>query len=50
MKKLFALILSLSLMLSFFAAWGGSGTPAFAEEAEEEEENYRRGGRRGRKL
>lgn len=43
MKKLFALILSLSLMLSFFAAWGGSGTPAFAEEAEEEEENYETG-------
>ena len=43
MKKLFALILSLSLMLSFCAAWGGSGTPAFAEEAEEEEENYETG-------
>ena len=43
MKKLFALILSLSLMLSFFAAWGGNGPPAFAEEAEEEEENYETG-------
>ena len=43
MKKLFALVLSLSLMLTFFAAWGGSGTPAFAEEAEEEEENYETG-------
>ena len=42
MKKLFALILSLSLMLSFIAAWGGAA-PAFAEEAEEEEENYETG-------
>ena len=42
MKKLFALILSLSLMLVFFAAWGGSDAPAFAEEAEEEE-NYETG-------
>ena len=36
MKKLFALVLSLSLMLVFFAAWGGSDAPAFAEEAEDE--------------
>ena len=42
MKKLFALVLSLSLMLVFFAAWGGSDAPAFAEEAEEEE-NYETG-------
>ena len=42
MKKLFALILSLSLMLSFFAAWGGSEAPAFAEETEDEE-NYETG-------
>ena len=42
MKKLFALILSLSLMLSFIAAWGGAA-PAFAEEAEEEDENYETG-------
>ena len=40
MKKLFALVLSLSLMLTFFAAWSGSKAPAFAEDAEEEEENY----------
>ena len=43
MKKILALVMSLSLMLTFFAAWGGSGTPAFAEEAEEEEENYETG-------
>ena len=42
MKKLFALVLSLSLMFTFFAAWGGSDAPAFAEEAEEEE-NYETG-------
>ena len=42
MKKLFALVLSLSLMLTFFAVWGGSKAPAFAEEAEEEE-NYETG-------
>ena len=42
MKKLFALVLSLSLMLTFYAAWGGSKAPAFAEEAEEEE-NYETG-------
>ena len=42
MKKLFALVLSLSLMLTFFAAWVGSDAPAFAEEAEEEE-NYETG-------
>ena len=42
MKKLFALVLSLSLMLVFFAAWGGSDAPAFAEEAEEVE-NYETG-------
>ncbi len=40
MKKLFALVLSLSLMLTFFAAWSGSKAPAFAEDVEEEEENY----------
>ena len=43
MKKILALVMTLSLMLTFFAAWGGSGTPAFAEEAEEEEENYETG-------
>ena len=42
MKKLFALVLSLSLTFTFFAAWGGAA-PAFAEEAEEEEENYETG-------
>ena len=42
MKKLFALVLSLSLMLTFFAAWGGCTAPASAEEAEEEE-NYETG-------
>ena len=42
MKKLFALVLSLSLMLTFFAAWSGSKAPAFAEDAEEEE-NYETG-------
>ena len=42
MKKLFALILSLSLMFTFFAAWGGSEAPAFAEETEDEE-NYETG-------
>ena len=42
MKKLLALVLSLSLMLTFFAAWGGSKAPAFAEDAEEEE-NYETG-------
>ena len=39
MKKLFALVLSLSLVLTFLAAWSGSRAPAFAEETEEEE-NY----------
>ena len=43
MKKLLALVLSLSLMLTFFAAWNGSKVPAFAENAEEEEENYETG-------
>ena len=43
MKKVFALVLSLSLMLTFFAAWSGSKAPAFAEDAEEEEENYETG-------
>ena len=42
MKKLFALVLSLSLMFTFFAAWGGSEAPAFAEETEDEE-NYETG-------
>ena len=42
MKKLFALVLSLSLMFTFFAAWGGSEAPAFAE-ATEDEENYETG-------
>ena len=42
MKKLLALVLSLSLMLVFFAAWGGSDAPAFAEETEDEE-NYETG-------
>ena len=37
MKKLLALVLSLSLMLTFFAAWSGSKAPAFAEDVEEEE-------------
>ena len=43
MKKLLALVLSLSLMLMFFAAWSGSKAPAFAEDGEEEEENYETG-------
>ena len=43
MKKLLVLVLTLSLMLTFFAAWGGSKAPAFAEDAEEEEENYETG-------
>ena len=42
MKKLLALVLSLSLVLTFFAAWSGSKAPAFAEDAEEEE-NYETG-------
>ena len=42
MKKLFALVLSLSLMLTFFAAWSNGRAPAFAEDAEEEE-NYETG-------
>ena len=42
MKKLLALVLSLSLVLTFFAAWSGSKAPAFAENAEEEE-NYETG-------
>ena len=42
MKKLFVLVLSLSLMFTFFAAWGGSEAPAFAEETEDEE-NYETG-------
>ena len=42
MKKLLVLVLSLSLMLTFFAPWSGRGTPAFAENAEEEE-NYETG-------
>ena len=42
MKKLFTLVLSLSLVLTFFAAWSGSKAPAFAEDAEEEE-NYETG-------
>ena len=42
MKKLFALVLSLSLMFTLFAAWGGSEAPAFAEETEDEE-NYETG-------
>ena len=42
MKKLLALVLSLSLVLTFFATWSGSKAPAFAEDAEEEE-NYETG-------
>ena len=42
MKKLFVLVLSLSLMFTFFAAWGGSEAPAFAEETEDKE-NYETG-------
>ena len=42
MKKLLALVLSLSLMLTFFAAWSNGRAPAFAEDAEEEE-NYETG-------
>ena len=42
MKKLFTLVLSLSLMLTFFAAWSNGRAPAFAEDAEEEE-NYETG-------
>ena len=42
MKKLFALVLSLSLMFTLFAACGGSEAPAFAEETEAEE-NYETG-------
>ena len=32
MKKLFTLVLSLSLMLTFFAAWSNGRAPAFAED------------------
>ena len=42
MKKLLALVLSLSLMFTFFAAWSNGRAPAFAEDAEEEE-NYETG-------
>ncbi|MBQ9661657.1 MAG: sirohydrochlorin cobaltochelatase [Oscillospiraceae bacterium] len=42
MKKLLALVMTLSLALTFFAGWCGSNVSAYAEDAEEEE-NYETG-------